>query len=149
MYTDDSFDCRDSARVPADGERSEGSAPPALPEEADAGYAIRPALPDPFVDDLGIEYWIWNGVRLVPAWPDEVARIRAGELASVQRSRRARAEHAARRWRWLRPFSGLGLIATRIWTSAVQRDEPPETTQAPPDARETTASIRSDPTRDR
>src|SRR5215469_1862670 len=99
MYTDDPFDRWDSARVPPDGERSEGSAPPALPEEADTGFAIQPALPDPFVDDLGIEYWIWNGVRLVPAWPDEVARIRAGELASVQRSRRALAEHAARQWR--------------------------------------------------
>ena len=147
MYTDDSFDRWDRARVPPDGERSEGTAPPALPEKADTGSAIRPALPDPFVDDLGIEYWIWNGVRLVPAWPDEVERIRAGELASVQRSRRVLAERAERR-RWLHPFSGLGHIATRVWAATVHRDGSPVTTQAPPQARETLASSRSDPARD-
>jgi hypothetical protein len=149
MYTDDSFDRWDIARVPPDGERSEGSAPPALPEEANTGYAIRPALPDPFVDDLGIEYWIWNGARLVPAWPDEVARIRAGELASVQRSRRVLAERAERRRRWLHPFTGLSHIATRVWASTVQRDGSPITTKAPPEARETLANSRCDPTKDR
>jgi hypothetical protein len=149
MFTDDPFDRWNSARVPLDGERSEGTAPPALPEEAATGDAIRPALPDPLVDNLGIEYWIWNGVRLVPAWPDEVERIRPGELASVQRSRRVLAERAERRRRWLHPFTRLGHIATRIRAAAVQRDELPMTTQAPPDMHETTASVRCDPTRDR
>jgi hypothetical protein len=149
MYTDEPFDRWDSARVPPDGARFEGTAPPALPEEADAGDAIRPALPDPFVDNLGIEYWIWNGVRLVPAWPDEVERIRAGELASVQRSRRARAERAERRLRWLRPFTGLRLIAPRIRASIVHRDRPPDTAQALPEPREPIARVRSDLKQDR
>jgi hypothetical protein len=147
MYTDDPFDRWDTARMPSDGERAEGTAPTALPEQADTGDAIRPALPDPFVDDLGIEYWIWNGIRLVPAWPDEVERIRAGELASVQRSRRALAEHAGRR-RWLRPFTGLGLIVARIRASNAHRGQPPDATHALPEAHETITSVRSDPKRD-
>jgi len=149
MYTDDPFDRWESVRAPREGERSDGASPPALPEQCDAD-AIQPALPDPFVDNLGIEYWIWNGARLVPAWPDEVERIRAGELASVRRARQQReAERAERRRLWLRPISRLTHVVGRVWATRVPRDRPPVTVQAPAEPQAPLSSVRADPESDR
>lgn len=68
---------------------------------------------DPFDDDHGIEYWIWNGVRLVPACPDEVERIRVGEHLRVEQIRlenEARAQRGPRR-----PLARASATAARIW----------------------------------
>ena len=37
------------------------------------------AFDEAFDGDHSVEYWLWNGVRLVPAQPDEVERIQDGE----------------------------------------------------------------------
>lgn len=80
--------------------------------------AQTPAPPDPFDDDQGIEYWLWNGVRLVPAWPDEIERIRERERADEEQFQAARRKRRAeRRQRVLRPFSRLALALTRTWAS--------------------------------
>lgn len=34
---------------------------------------------DPFTDEHNIEYWLWDGERLIPASPDESERLRERE----------------------------------------------------------------------
>jgi hypothetical protein len=36
-------------------------------------------LPDPWDGDHNIEYWVWHEDRLVPATPEEIARIKEEE----------------------------------------------------------------------
>jgi hypothetical protein len=114
MHSDDLFDVwsdvlafGDDMQVTGDG------APPALPEAAGTDEVLHRPLPDPFVDDQGIEYWIWNGSRLVPAWPEEVERIRAGEDMHAERARqqmKKREEHRQRRL-----SSRLAAFCGRVW----------------------------------
>jgi hypothetical protein len=47
-------------------------------------------FPDPWEGDHDIEYWVWDGVRLVPAKPEERARIQEDERTQAARRRLAR-----------------------------------------------------------
>jgi hypothetical protein len=109
MLGDDPFDVWNDPR--ADEERADaGGAPPAVPVTSGAGDITQRPLLDPFVDNLGIEYWIWNGSRLVPAWPDEVERIHAQEQG---RAERADAERAALQHRHV--FGRTRAVVARFW----------------------------------
>jgi hypothetical protein len=108
MLGDDPFDVWNDPR--ADEERADGGAPPAVPVTPGAGSVTQRPLPDPFVDDLGIEYWIWNGSRLVPAWPDEVERIHAQEQGRAERADAARAARQQRR-----ASARMRAVVARIW----------------------------------
>jgi len=44
-------------------------------------------FPDPWDGDHNIEYWVWDGVRLVPATPEERARIQEDERTQAARRR--------------------------------------------------------------
>jgi hypothetical protein len=46
-------------------------------------------FPDPWDGDHNIEYWIWNGVRLVPTTPEERAHIQEDERTQAARRRLA------------------------------------------------------------
>lgn len=68
------------------------------PETEDDIQALADALaPDPWDDPHDIEYWIWNGERLVPASPTERAAIQEMERAQSARRRLAQGEHAQRK----------------------------------------------------
>jgi hypothetical protein len=92
MHSDDLFDVWGDALAIEEDEQENGDGVPRAVTDATGTDEVfhRPLpdpFPDPFVDDLGIEYWIWNGSRLVPAWPDEVERIRAGEDRRKEQAR--------------------------------------------------------------
>lgn len=44
-------------------------------------------LPDPWDGDHTIEYWVWNGARLIPATLEERARIQEDERTRAARLR--------------------------------------------------------------
>lgn len=44
-------------------------------------------LPDPWTGDLNIEYWRWDGVRLIPMSPADRARIQEDERTEAARWR--------------------------------------------------------------
>ncbi len=46
-------------------------------------------FPDPWDGDHNIEYWVWDGSRLVPATPEERARIQEDERTQAARRRLA------------------------------------------------------------
>jgi hypothetical protein len=58
-------------------------------------------FPDPFTSDHTIEYWVWTGSRLVPASPDQAARLRRQEELEAEEFRLLQ-EHkrAYRQQRW-------------------------------------------------
>ncbi len=54
-------------------------------------------FPDPWGDEHDIEYWIWNGTRLVPATPAQVERIQEDERQRQASYRLAQWHNAERR----------------------------------------------------
>jgi hypothetical protein len=66
--------------------------------------------------DHNIEYWIYDGQRLVPASPDEEERLRdwwaMRRLETWQEQERERARTAARRVQWARFTAGLVSIGS-------------------------------------
>lgn len=44
-------------------------------------------LPDPWDGDHNIEYWVWDGARLIPATPEQHARIQEDERTQAARRR--------------------------------------------------------------
>jgi hypothetical protein len=119
MHSDDLFDVwGDVLAFGEDEQENGGGAPLALPDAGSMDEVFRRPLPDPFVDDLGIEYWIWNGVRLVPAWPDEVERIRAGEDMHAEQARRQMEDPEEHRQR--RVYSRLAAFGGRVWRRCAQ-----------------------------
>lgn len=77
-------------------------------------------LPDPWDGDHNIEYWVWDGVRLVPTTPEERARIREDERTQAARRRlmqlQERERHQARKAFVMRRLSS----AQAWWTSRVR-----------------------------
>lgn len=68
------------------------------PETEDDIPALADALaPDPWDDPHNIEYWVWDGERLVPASPAERAAIQEMERAQSARRRLSQWEHAQRK----------------------------------------------------
>jgi hypothetical protein len=110
MLGDDPFDVWNDLRGADEGRADGGGAPPAVPVPPGAGNVTQRPLPDPFVDNLGIEYWIWNGSRLVPAWPDEVERIHAEEQGLLERANAARETRAQRHM-----SARIRTVAARFW----------------------------------
>lgn len=77
---------------------------------------------DPFDDDQGIEYWLWNGVRLVPAWPDEIARIREQERVREELFQAELRRQRAARWQGvLRRFSWATSAVAQTWANGVHQ----------------------------
>jgi hypothetical protein len=54
-------------------------------------------FPDPWNGDHNIEYWVWDGVRLVPATPEERARIQEDERTQAARRRLEQLQERERR----------------------------------------------------
>lgn len=57
----------------------------------------RDELPDPWHGDHSIEYWVWDGSRLVPATPQEIARIKEDERIRAMFRRLYREERGLKR----------------------------------------------------
>jgi hypothetical protein len=114
MHSDDLFDMwGDVLAFGEDEQVSDSGGPLAMPDAAGTHEALYRPLPDPFVDDLGIEYWIWNGSRLVPAWPDEVERIRAGE--DMHREHARQQMQGTEEHRQRRVSRRLAAFGRRVW----------------------------------
>ena len=58
----------------------------------DANVTHETSWPDPWNDPHDIEYWVWNGERLMPASPAEQATIQEMERAQSARRHQARRE---------------------------------------------------------
>lgn len=91
------------------------------PETEDDIQALADALaPDPWGDPHDIEYWVWNGERLVPASPAERDTIQEMERAQSVRRRLAQWEQTQRHdAQPLRIFVGLARIITHwrlLWS---------------------------------
>jgi len=54
-------------------------------------------FPDPWDGDHNIEYWIWDGVRLVPTTPEERARIQENARTEAARWRLSQLQQRERR----------------------------------------------------
>lgn len=71
-----------------------------------------------FDGDHNVEYWFWNGSRLVPASPDEAERYRQREAWERLVAREAREQQLARRrqlWRLgLRAFLSFVALRSRL-----------------------------------
>lgn len=106
MESKDTFNQPPATRPLSDTAHDDGG-------HVDVGSSEREALtqapPDPFGNDQGIEYWLWNGVRLVPAWPDEIERIH--ERA---RLREEQFQAELRRQRAERRFAPVALAVARL-----------------------------------
>lgn len=59
----------------------------------DAGAIAETSFPDPWDGDHAIEYWVWDGERLVPATPDQQAGIQEMERTASARRRLTRWQH--------------------------------------------------------
>lgn len=62
----------------------------------DAAAMPETSFPDPWVGDSTIEYWVWDGKRLIPTTPDQQARIQEMERLASTRRRMAQWEHEQR-----------------------------------------------------
>lgn len=96
-----------------------------------AEYAVSTPCGSPAVDafdeafdgDHEIDYWFWNGARLIPASPDEAEHFRWREvqkreealLASAQRRRTPRASQAGQGSPWRRVLSPLFACRDALW----------------------------------
>jgi hypothetical protein len=85
---------------------------------SDAGevYPERSTLPDDGFDeafdgDHSIEYWFWNGTRLIPASPDEAERLREREawerMEAWREAEQQRLRVARLRAMWVRVLAPL------------------------------------------
>ena len=80
-------------------------------------------LPDPWEGDHDIEYWVWQDDRLIPAPPDDLARITEDErtrealfrLEQVQQCEQREAHDVTRRLATLRAWCASGLRVTVQW----------------------------------
>lgn len=102
-------------------------------------------LPDPWDDPHDIEYWVWNGERLVPTTPDEQAAIQEMErtVATVRRLKQWRSEQTRSiQPRPVRGFTGACLViwrdvrhvvvnARRLWQHGAQSAPTSLDTQQP------------------
>ena len=111
---------------------SQGQFPPRPPLESDLrsdGRGTEDGFPDPF-GDHDIEWWVWDGARLIPASTEEIYDIEEYERARVAMSR-LRGYQSRRRSRISGAYSWLaGIVAAprpSKWLRA--RVRPP---QAPP-----------------
>jgi hypothetical protein len=93
-----------------------------------------PDFPDPWEGDHNIEYWVWDGVRLVPTTPEQRARIQEDErtaaarwrLKQMQEQERREANSAKRRLStatvWWR--GRVSAAMQRLWTRRQPRLSP-------------------------
>ena len=65
-------------------------------ESDDAAAIPETSFPDPWDGDHNIEYWVWDGKRLIPTTPDQQARIQEMERLASTRRRMAQWEHEQR-----------------------------------------------------
>ncbi len=56
----------------------------------DAAAIAETSFPDPWDGDHSIEYWVWDGARLIPATPDQQAGIQEMERTASARRRLTR-----------------------------------------------------------
>ncbi|HEY1388749.1 MAG TPA: hypothetical protein VGF38_09410 [Ktedonobacterales bacterium] len=68
-------------------------------DTGDAAAIAETSFPDPWDGDHSIEYWVWDGERLVPATPNQQAGIQEMERTASARRRLTRwhREHEQRR----------------------------------------------------
>lgn len=88
-----------------------------VPDDAGDADAVPDAqFPDPWDDPHDIEYWIWDGKRLVPASPTEQAAIQEAERDQSARRRLAQWERDQRAaFRPARGLAGVRDAIARVW----------------------------------
>lgn len=90
--------------------------------DADADGATPDALwPDPWDDPHDIEYWVWNGERLVPVSSSEWAALQEMERSQSARRRLAQWEREQHIATWTQFVPGIvGLVGIRRLIVAVR-----------------------------
>ena len=74
------------------------------------------SFPDPWDDPHDIEYWVWDGERLVPASPTEQAAIQEAERGQSARRRLTQWEREQRAAsRSARGLAGVREAMARVW----------------------------------
>lgn len=91
--------------------------------ETDNADAIaETSFPDPWDGDHDIEYWVWDGERLVPATPDQQSGIQEMERTASARRRLTRWQHEREQEQRLtvriRIVRGIRQTITGAWHAA-------------------------------
>jgi hypothetical protein len=88
-----------------------------VPDDAGDADAIPGAsFPDPWDDPHDIEYWVWDGKRLVPASPTEQSAIQEAERGQSARRRLTQWEREQREAAQpARGLAGVREAIARVW----------------------------------